>query len=610
MSTNEQIAAETTRSHPPFLVDISVFAAAVLGRMPALGAWWNMDDWGQLGRAAGMAGLTEGTGFPARWLSQYLWWDLTWPLFGLNSDAHAVARLVLHGLSAVLVTRIGARAGLGALPRLLAGLLFAASPLAFTPLYWASGIQELLGAFFALLAVERWLAAGACDSGSRRALLMACVATILSMFAKETGLGLPLLFLVMMWLGIGVRLQDKAFAWAMVMFMLLAAVVEGVLVMNHFAADTTGTYAIGDIQRVLINVCVYGWWLMSPGHVLASQINLAHLLSGGALFSAWLIWGVVQWRRGRKFVLLALVAALLSLGPALLLKDRLVPYLAYLASAAGVLALVSLWPARWSPRYPVLIVLTIAATIWGFAGMHVRLANRNELGLISDPVILATSLSWQACRTMSDLQRAQDGDGLQYLTIFQQPVTRASAEQAERFGERWVSHTHLYSALHGTTGPELVLGPDVTIVWASGLTTNPPGALVLSETATGLRVWGPTWNALLYAALTDIGLGHFERARRHLVKASAMNKEMVLFIFDEGQMIIPLAMVVENKEEFVDWTVSLLNQGVSPYEVGGVQDMFFNLLSCCTGRSIGDLTAGSQLISGSEPASDNDKEGE
>jgi len=610
VSRSEQTATETTREHPPFLIEMAVFVAAIIGRMPALGAWWNLDDWGQLGRAAGLAGLTDGAAFPARILSQHIWWDLTWPLFGLNSDAHALARLVLHGLSAILVTRIGARAGLGTLPRLLAGLLFAASPLAFTPLYWASGIQELLAAFFALLAVERWLAAGTVESGSRRALLTACLAAILSMLAKEAGLGLPLLFMVMMWLRIGVRLQDKAFAWAMVMFMLAAAVAEGVLVMNHFAADTTGTYVTGDLARGLINLCAYGWWLMSPGPILAVQLNLTRLLLGGALFVAWLIWGVIQWRRGRKLVLLAFVAALLSLGPVLVLKDRYLPYLAYLAEAAGSLALVSLLPVRWSPRYPVLIALTIAATIWGFTGMRIRLDARNSLGLTADPIARATSLSWQACRTMSDLKLAQGRDPLRYLTIFQHPITPAGAEQAQRFGERWVSSTPLYNALHGTTGPEFVLGPDVTVVWANGLTTNPPGGLVVSETATGLRVWGQTWNALLYAALTDIGLGHFERARQHMVKAAVLNEEMIMFLFDEGQMIIPLAMVVENKEEFVDWTVGLLNQGASAHEVGGIQDMFFNLLSLCTGRSVDDLTTGSHLISGSEPAPGNAKKGE
>jgi len=79
-----------------------------------------------------------------------------------------------------------------------------------------------------------------------------------------------------------------------------------------------------------------------------------------------------------------------------------------------------------------------------------------------------------------------------------------------------------------------------------------------------------------------------------------LNEELVMFIFDEGQMIIPMKMVLNNKEEFVDWTVSQLSEGASPHEVGGVQEMFFNLLSSCTGRTVGDLTSGSHLISGSE----------
>lgn len=602
MTTSQQTTGEHSSKNPPFLIEMAVLVAAVIGRMPAMGSWWNLDDWGQLGRAAGLDGLASGAGFPARVLSQHIWWDLTWPLFGLNSDAHAIARLLLHGLSAVLVTRIGSHAGLGRLQRLLAGLLFAASPLAFTPLYWASGIQELLAAFFALVAVERWLSASG-ESGSRRNLLLACLAAVLSMLSKEAGLGLPLLFLGMMWLGIGVRLEDKAFAWAMVMFMLFAAVTEGVLVMNHFAADPAGAYATGNVGRVLTNVCIYGWWLMSPGPILASQLFWPKLVPGGMLFAAWLVIGVIHWRSGRKLVLLTLVAALLSLGPALLLKDHYVPYLAYLAGACGSLALVSLLPARWSPRYPILVVLTIATTVWGFTGMRMRLANRDELGLVADPVIRATSLSWQACRTLQDLSRPQGGVRPQNLTIFQQPVSAASADKAKRFGERWVDPSALYNALHGTVGPSLVLGSDITVTWASGLTTNPPDALVVSETATGLRVWGRTWNALLYAALTDIGLGHFDRARRHLVKASALNDETMMFIYDEGQMIIPLTMIMDNKERFVDWTVRLLNQGGSPHEVGGIQDMFFNLLSSCTGRSVGDLTTGSHLISSSDTTS-------
>ena len=36
------------------LVEMAVLLAAVIGRLPALGAWWALDDWGLLGRAAGI----------------------------------------------------------------------------------------------------------------------------------------------------------------------------------------------------------------------------------------------------------------------------------------------------------------------------------------------------------------------------------------------------------------------------------------------------------------------------------------------------------------------------------------------------------------------------
>lgn len=578
------------------LVEGAVFLAAVLGRLPALGAWWNLDDWGQLGRAAGLGGLDGAAGVPARWLSQHFYWTVTWPLFGLDADAHAVIRLILHGLCAVLVARIGRRAGLADFPRLVAGLLFAASPLAFTPLYWASGIQELLGAFFALVAVERWLAGDSDPAGSRRNLTVAFFAAVLSMLSKEAGLGLPLLFLAFMWAGIGVRLKDKAFAWALVMFLLLAAVSEGVLVYEHFAPDQGGAYALGDVGNSVINIGVFGWWLMSPGPILASHLKVSMGVAGGALWLLWAIWGWIRWRHGQKLPGLALLGSLLAVGPAIPLYSHLNPYLAYLAAAGVALTLGSLLPVRWRPRPVLLMVLVVATIAWGLVGMRVRLSNRTDLGLVADPVARATSLSWQACRTMVGLQEASASDPFRYLTLMQPPIEKEQAALAGRMGEVWVHPSETYNALHGEVGPRLVLGPAVEVTWANGLVTSPPAAMVFCETATGFKVWGRTGNALLYAALTDVGLGHFDRAVRHLARASQLSDESVAFLFDEGQMVIPLQMVVDRKEAFTDWTLGRVHEGSTPLEIGGLQDMFFNLLSICTGRSVEELTAGSRVL--------------
>lgn len=588
------------------LLQVTVFIAAVLGRLPALGAWWNQDDWGLLGRAAGLAGLDPVTGFPARWLSQHAYWQVTWPMFGLNADAHAVIRILLHAASAVLVTRIGRRAGLDPLPRLVAGLLFAASPLAFTPLYWAAGIQEILGGFFAVLAVERWLAGR--DEG-RAALAWAFAAAAASMLSKEMGLGLPVLFLVFAWAGIGVDVRDKAFAWALILLLMAFAVSQATLVLMHFPVQAGEPYATEGLGRVVFNLGVYGYWLGSIGPILRANQTGPMILAGLVLFAVWLGWGLWCWKKGlpggrpagRRVPLLGLVAALLALAPVLPLARHHFPYLAYTAEAAGALALVTVLPARFRLRPIVLGVLATAAVAYAFLGMSARLGKRDEMGLVADPLGRATSLSWDACRTFLGLREAAGVDGLRYLTLLQPVVETRAARDAERFGERWVNPSLIHHTLQGTIGPRLVLGEEVTVAWANGLITNPPDALVLVESGTGFKHWGRTWNALLYAALTDAGLGHFPRVWDNLVRAGELNDETVMFVFDEGQMVVPLSLALENKEEFVDWTLQRLGTGMRPAVVGGVQEMYFNLLSSASGIPVAELTAGSELITGAEP---------
>lgn len=594
MSLQDQNAAdmpdyvdEKDTGGPEWFLAAAVLLVAVVGRLPALGSWWALDDWGLLGRAAG---LDAGAGFAARWLSQHLWWDLTWPLFGLNTDAHTWCRLLLHGGSAVFVVRIARRTGLTPLARLTAGLLFAATPLAFTPLYWAAGIQELLAAFFALLAVDRWLA------GRRRDVLLAFVATLLSMMSKESALGLPLLFTALLWLRIGPRLEDRPFAWAMTMFMLLAAVIEGVLVINHFATDPGDPYATGGLRSVLGNLGVFGWWLVSPGPLLASRFQWPMVIAGGLVFGLWGVWAVHQARRSAWLPALALMGAVFCLGPALPLKGQVHPYLAYLAAACWALVLATGVPKSWSLNATTLLVATLALTGWTYLGMEYRLDQRTAEGLPADPVVRATALSWENCNMLKSLPLEHQTVSIPTVNLLQPVVDAATAEMAAQLGDRWVTGSTLYLALGGTTGPNLVLGDSVRVQWVNALTSNPSQALVLCEAGTRFRHWGATPHATIYAALTDIGLGHFERARRHLLRAGALNEDTVAFAWDPDQMVIPLQRVLDNQEAFIDWTVMSLDHDRSGHEVGGLQDMFFQILGACTGQSVEDLTAGSRLI--------------
>lgn len=581
-------AAASLRADLPIM--LAVAAAAILGRLPVLGAWWALDDWGLLARAAGQLGPE--TGVPARWLSQHLWWSVTWPLCGLSADAQAVLRLALHAGSALLVVRLAVRAGLEPPARLLAGLMFAATPLAFTPLYWAAGVQELLAAVGALGAVAGFTA------GRRGALLWGTLLALAAIAAKEAALGLPvLLAAILLFESPGARPRaDRPLAWALVLFLALAAVLEARLVLDHFATGSDDPYRLGGAVTVLGNLGVFGFWLVSPGPVFASELSWPMIGGGGALFVLWAAWAAWSWRRGRRLPAAALLACLLVLAPALPLKQQIKPYLAYLAAAAGALAVGSLLPRGLAPRPAILLAAVALVVIGSFTGTRVRLANRNELGFPADPVVRATALSWQTTATLRGLPWRADEAPPHAVVLLQVPVDAEGARRAAELGERFVAASELQRALGGSLGPNLAGQGRLRVTWANGLMAAPRDALVLCEAADGFRLWGRTPNALLYAALTDVGLGHFERARRHLLRAAALGDEHIAFLYDPGQMVVPLQLVLQNKEAFVDWTVSRLGGDLSAQEVGGLQEMFFNLLSMATGRPVQALAEGSRPV--------------
>ncbi len=580
--------AEKAHQRPSLMVDLTVFLAALLGHLPALGAWWNGDDWSLLARAAHLV-ETSG-GFPARFVSRQLYWDLTWPLFGTNADPHTVIRLLVYGLCAVLVTRIAARMGLGTLPRLVAGLMVASTPLVFTPLYWAAGIQELLGAVFALAAVERWLA------GSRRDILLASALALLSIFSKESGLGLPLLLLVMLFVGVGPGIKDRAFAWGICLLLFFFSVVEGVLVFQHFPTGPEELFAMGGPVRFITNLGTMGWWMLSPGPLLADDLLWPQMAAGAMLFLLWGAWALTRFRQENRLPLLTLLAAFFSIAPALPLESGMHPYMGLLGVCAGSLALASMIPNRWNSSPVLLVGLGLLAAAWGFFSMETRLNLRNDSGIPADPLVRATSLSWQTCRMLPQLPLQRGADQRRAVTFLQVPMSNHQIEMADRLGERWVADSQFQEALGGVLGPRLILGEDTRVDWVNALFTNPHEALVLCETGTSFKHWGSTGNAALYAALADIGMGRFERGRQHLVRSASLNDETMAFTYDPSQMIISGELVLARKEEFIDWTVGLLGPRHSVQEVGGLQDLFFNLLSACTGQSIEELSKDSTLI--------------
>jgi len=542
---------------------------ALVGRLPALGAWWNQDDWGLLGRAAG---LVPDPAVPVRWLSQTAYWRLLWPLAGLDPVPYAITRLGLHALAAAGVVRLAGRLGLRALPQWLAGLVFAASPLAFSPLYWAAGVQDLLAVCLLVWTLVRWLAPG------RAARLLAAVFALGALAAKETVVGLPILLAAVQAREPASRRDGRA--WILVGGLALAAAAAAGFALRHFATGAADPYAFGSPAHLLGNLVTYGCWLALPGPVYPPALGLAESLAGGAVWGAWCGWAVARWRRGHRVAAFALAGALLMLAPLLPLARHRAPDLAYPVEPFGCLALATLLPSRWRAR-PLVVAALVAGTMaWGFLGMRARLGLRDANGSLADPLVRRTAVSAEACRQLAHWPIPAAG-----LVLLQPPLLTQTAAMAEQLGEDWVTGSVLYHSLGGAVGPRLVLGRQLPVAWTNGLRLVPAEAFVGVDAGEEVRPWGLTSQALLYQTLVDVSRGLFERARLHLLRASLLQGATMTVFFDADLLPVGLDQVLANEASFLAYLDAGLRQGRSPQEIVGLRTNFQRLLDACAGRS-------------------------
>lgn len=519
-----------------------VFLAAVVTRLPALGSWWCLDDWGQLGGVAGLVSHESG----ARWLSQVLWWDLTGGIGGLDPHYQTWFRILIHGLAATSVFRIGKSLQVSMTARTFAGVIFAATPVAFTVLFWASGIQELLAGCLALLAIERWLHGGVANA------LGALALGTCSLLAKESGFGLPFLFLLLTILGRAGSAKEFKPRLAITGILFAALVLEGLLVLRHFARDAGDPYQLGGIRVILGNLGMYGWWLVTQGPVFASRITVAMAGLGIGLFGAWAFWATLSWRKKRDLPLVLGAWGILALGPALVLVRQAHPYLAYVTVAPLALAIGSLLPRRWTRTW-VLAVVVLLGGAWGYHGMRVRIVNLTDKGAIADPVVRAAHLAKESAVALSSQQPPFGEVSRCRTVILQPPISKPAAARADREGPGFIEESPRYAALGGSVGPALILGCRTPVPWVNSLVGVDPDCRVFCETGKGLIAWGDTWSALLYSVLLDISLGHFDRAAEELAAAAAIDPEFSKFEFERSRIPGWNDHVAVRMEEFGEW---------------------------------------------------------
>jgi len=206
-----------------------------------------LDDYTFLFPAAGL----EPTTFTLRrWLVVSGYYDLWLHLFGPNPLAWHLTSFVLHAANSVWVYLFARRFGVSREAAWLACGLFAASPLAFTVLYWSAGIQEIGSTFFLFTAT--WIALRA-----DRWRWVSAVVFALAMLCKESVIAAPLVFLVVF--GRRMRgLSAAMFVTGVALF--LAAGLGG----RMFDSDPRSPYATSYGATLLVNLATQFVWFLAP----------------------------------------------------------------------------------------------------------------------------------------------------------------------------------------------------------------------------------------------------------------------------------------------------------------------------------------------------------
>jgi tetratricopeptide repeat protein len=294
-----------------------------------------LDDYTYLYRAAG---IDPDPFSLRRLLSTRVFYKVGYELFGVSSPVpwHIVA-FVLHAVNAVWVYVLARRVGASRAAAQLACGLFAASPVAFTVMYWTAGIQEIWSGFFLFPAIWlamredrwRWLAVPLYGMAVLCKEAVVVAPAVLPLLVGRRGVRLALVHLV---LGAGLFLGAGLLARA-------------------FDSDPGSPYATSYAKPLFANLATGLMWLLTPWRAYPDRIPEADpaLVPWGAAFWV-LIAGLclsLRRRGGGRALLLAVAWFVALLLPALPLRGHFYAYYLYLpqvsilvAFAAGLLHLI------------------------------------------------------------------------------------------------------------------------------------------------------------------------------------------------------------------------------------------------------------------------------
>jgi hypothetical protein len=408
----------------PVLISKSLFPTLLLSLTlflywPSLRIFFSVDELRFLLRAAGL----EETPFRlTRLISVQLFFKLTWELFGNRAFLYHLVILILHAANAWIVYLLARRLNFRETAAVAASILFLATPVAFLPMHWISGIQEVSMTFFALIAAYFFLGRGYLS------MIVSLMAAGLSLLCKESSCFL------LPGLAVIIRAPQKR-KWILGIGGILLGLT--ILVMSgRFTPRPSGDpYEAAAGINVLWNLLTYTAWLIRfwdifPDRIPLYQENLA-------------IWGlilpfslcIIAWRvpKTRRSIARASLLFILFLAPVLPLIRHSYFYYLYLPLIPfWLLAGSSIGNLSKRRFMPALLVLFIF-----YSSIYGSLHRRSEIkeGVLADPILRYAAIANRAIKALRATGEIHKGN-----YIFTKPFSEISIDLAEGLQGRTGSH--------------------------------------------------------------------------------------------------------------------------------------------------------------------------
>jgi hypothetical protein len=368
----------------------------------------------------------------ARPLVPLLWTALEYVPARFDKVVHAT-NILLHALNGSLVVLLAARMGLSRLQAIAAGLLFIASPALSEAVVWSTGVHDVLMTTFCLMAVL----AATTETAGARALILAAVATVLALAAKETAVVVPALAALAMWAS-GLRITDPA----RVRMLGALAAICAVYAAFRLSVGVPATYGEDIVRLYFVKQLIVGpfaalgapwtvpWVASHPVAALVRSLAVLALVTGGLL----------TWRRNSPdfkraaacaawvFIAILPVFSLFYIGPSL--EGSRYLYL----SAAGFAIMVAVLAGNFAaahprPPAPVLFVaVLLAATAPTIPALSHEIRRWSEAARVRDAILARAreDRSLASCRSFVTAGQADNVDG---AYVFRNGLVQALAAE-------------------------------------------------------------------------------------------------------------------------------------------------------------------------------------